>query len=373
MNPGRHLLAMLLLLALAETACGAPNNAVELESSTVPTSSPATDLPPTEDKDELIIAPIDEASFWNHSSLDSYRAEYIVTFDGFAEGEGVQGFMGYLIEETSNQPAQHYLFEFEGYDLDDTSLMISELYATDDRIYAKLGIEEDWLSFPGASFDDFRGFVVLPLDIFDLVTNGPRYLDPEPVNGVMCWHYMFGQTTSQVSSIAEAYFKSDIWNAVDGGYVVKIDNIYEGTFSEELKGSSLEIEGTIQFIFNLWDVNQEFALVLPPAAAQAADFSLDCLSRGMEWSQEFIALPDDVAIGFADHATVTACTALSIEEARDFMLEELQGKGWVLDAEPRQDIDIFSGIFYKGGEILSLSIGSIEGVEDLTRIFLDLR
>lgn len=273
--------AIVLLLGLAGLACNTSLDQTQTNGDAdgpdpVEDSSSGIALPPENTAPPFEIATIIQGDLWNLGGLASYRSDYVVTFDGFAQGEAVQGSMSLLLEVTSDPPAQHFLMDLEGYDLGETSLVNTEMYILDESIYINLGFEEEWMTFPGSSIESMQETLLLPQNFVDLPPAAPRSLLPESVNGVMSWHYKIDDANFQVASAVYDTMKADVWVAVDGGYLVKMDATFSGSFGE---GSAFLDRGTIQFLFNLLTINQVFTITLPPAALQATDFDLDDLGK----------------------------------------------------------------------------------------------
>ena len=377
MKSGSTLIVPVLTLAIAGLACISPldqgQNEIEIESSS---SSPAAEdkssvieLPPADDEAQYEIAPIIRAGLWNPANLTSYRSDYVITFDGVSGGENIQGSMSFLMEITTDPPAQHILMDFEGYDFGAESPTNIELYVLDDTLYANMGIEQGWILLPGAGFAAMREGLFLPEEMIDLPAEARRSLLPETVNGVISWHYRIDESNFQADSTVYDSMLADAWVAVDGGYLVKMDATFSGSFLESGGQGSFLDEGTIQFIFNLLDVNQGFRIELPAAALQAGDFALDDLISIGEWSREDIPLPTDAIIAFSTPQLVEAETALSVEAARDFMVAQLQANAWLQEGEPYGDTDSYFANYYKGDEALSLAINN---VDQRTSIFIIL-
>jgi len=363
MKPSRILFIVVLVLGLAGLACNSQldqgQNEIGIDSSSSSDdNSSAIELPPAEDESQFEIAPITQRGLWTPEELTSYRADYVITFDGFSDGEGIQGSMSFLMEVTTDPPAQHFLMDFEGADFGDERLTNAEFYIINDTLYANMGSEEGWISLPGASSAAVQDALFFPQEMIDLPQEASRKLLPETVNGVLSWHYMIDETNFQIDSAVYDSMKADAWVAVDGGFLVKMDATFSGSFIEGGEGSSFLDEGTFQFIFNIMDVNQDFQIELSPDAMQAADFAFDGLLDSGEWSREDIPLPEDAAIGFAGPSMVEAATALSVEAARDFMIAQLQANAWIQDGEPYGDTNTYFANFSKGDEVLSLAINS---------------
>ncbi len=354
------LLVAIFALVLSTLACslfGGDDNGTDsgsTEATQVVIEQPAATATP-----EFEEGTIDLDSIWNTMDIRSYRGDFIMSFDGTSGGEEVNGSVTMSIEFISDPPTQHMTMSLEGYDIDPELAGFDsfEFYIVEDMAYMYLGAEAGWMAFPNDPEDSISNEFMSYQDFVDLPEKAKRKLLPENVNGVMAWHYVIDEEdlVEEIGTYDE--ISADAWIAVDGGYLVKMDITMSGSFTSEELGDQPIDEGTMHIVFNMYDVNDDFTIELPPEAAAAEPFTFDeDFMSGGEWTREDVPLPEDAEIDFAMEGMVSAYTNLSYEEALEFMLAQLEANGWVVDGEPWETEDSYWADFVKGGETLSLMI-----------------
>jgi hypothetical protein len=226
-----------------------------------------------------------------------------------------------------------------------------------DTAYLSLGDETGWLALPNDSEDSITDEFMSYQDFVDLPEKAKRKLLPENVNGVMAWHYVIDKDDLEEELGTYDDMSADVWIAVDGGYMVKMDITMSGSFNtEDLSDQPID-EGTMSIVFNMHDVNGDFTIDLPPEAVEAESFTFDDdMFGGGEWTREDAPLPDDAEVDFAMEGMVSAYTNLSFEDALAFMLTQLEANGWVIEGEPWESEDSYWADFVKEAETLSLMI-----------------
>lgn len=325
------------------------------------------DQPDATETPEFEEGTIDLDSIWDTMDIQSYRGDFTMTFDGTKDGENINGSITMTIEHTSQPPAQHLFMTIEGYEIDPEleGFDTFEFYVMEDMAYMNMGMGVGWMAFPNDPEDSISDEFMIYEDFVDLPEKANRKLLPENVNGVMAWHYVIDEDdlTDEFGEYDEV--SADVWIAVDGGYLIKMDFTMSGSFTTDELGDQPIDEGTMSMVFNMLDVNSDFTIELPPDAAAAEPFTLDDdLFGDGEWTREDVPLPDDAEIDFAMEGMVTAYTNLSYEEALDFMLTQLEANGWTIEGEPWETEDSYWGQFVKEGETLDLSIDpAFDGTE----------
>ena len=354
--------ASLLIAALAcSTPFGGDDSDVETESDTGAVEATAVPQSAATDAPEFEQAQIDALQLWDSSDITSYKGEFIISFDGFTAGESTQGSMNMLMEMTTDPLAQHFILNLEGIDLGEEAegfeLTDMEFFMIEDTMYANMGMGLGWLKFPGMTVDDFEDSVLLPEEFIDLPPTANRKLLPETVNGVSCWHYVIDDPSMFDETDQFDTFEADAWVAVDGGYLVKLELSATGTFSDEFnEGISLE-EGSMEIVFNLLSINEDFTIELPEEALAAEDFGFgEDLLGDQEWTREDVPLPEDAQIDLVMDGTVFFFTDLTVQETADYMTEQLEANGWAAVGEPFSSPDSFIGDFSKEAETLTLMI-----------------
>jgi hypothetical protein len=343
------LLVVVFSLILSSFACSilGGKDADNGDTGAVPTEAP-----------EFEEATIDKESIWNTMDIKSYRGDFTMTFDGTKEGEVVNGSVTMNIEVTSEPSAQHMSMGMEGYDMDPELAGFDrfEFYLVEDTVYMNLGLEDGWIALPNDPDDSVSDEFMSYQDFVDLPDKAKRKLLPENVNGVMAWHYVIDEDDLEELGTYDE-ITADVWIAVDGGYVVKMDFTMSGSFTAEDLGDQPIDEGTMHIIFNMHDVNSDFTIELPPEAAAAEPFSFDeDLFGGGEWDREDVPLPEDAEVDFAMEGMLSANTNLSFDDALAFMLTQLEANGWVIEGEPWESENSYMGDFTKEGESLNLMV-----------------
>lgn len=354
------LLVVILSLILSSFACSLFGGGDEDDgdTGTTPTEVTSGGQTPTE-ASEFEEATIDQESIWNMMDIQSYRGDFLMTFDGTYNDEPINGSMSMEIEFTKEPPAQAISMNIEGYEIDPALGGMSDIqfYIMGDTAYMNLGMEDGWISFPNDPEDSMSDQFISFQDFVDLPDKAKRKLLPENVNGVMAWHYVVDEDDLEDEFGTYDEMSADLWIAVDGGYMVKMDVSMTGTFNADEFGDQIIDEGTMTIVFNIRDVNEDFTIELPEEAASATDFGLgDGLFGGGEWDREDAPLPDDAEIDFAMEGMVSAYTNLGYDDALEFMLTQLEANGWVLSGEPWEYEDSYMGDFIKDGETLNLMI-----------------
>jgi len=360
----RHffLLVALFSLVLASLSCSLLGGGDEDQDTDTGSTEPTQvvlDQPAATETPEFEEGTIDLDSIWNTMDIKSYRGDFTMTFDGTSDGEMVNGSATIAIEYIADPPAQHMTMSLEGYDVDPelAGLNSFEFYVMGDTAYLSLGDESGWLAFPNDSEDSITDEFMSYQDFVDLPEKAKRKLLPENVNGVMAWHYVVDKNDLEEGLGTYDEMSADVWIAVDGGYMVKMDVTMSGSFTSEDLGDQPIDEGTMSIVFNMHDVNGNFTIELPPEAAEAESFSFDDdMFGGGEWTRQDAPLPDDAEIDFAMEGMVSAYTNLSFEDALAFMLTQLEANGWVIEGEPWESEDSYWADFVKEAETLSLMI-----------------
>jgi hypothetical protein len=342
-------------------------------------TKPESDQPPvvtqpesdqSSDPDEFEEGVIDPLSLWDMGDIQSYRGDFTMMFDGTSELGQVNGSIIMHIESTYDPPRHHTTMKMDGYDLDlgwaDFSSF--EFYIVEDTMYFNYGNGGDWIPLPSDLEDLFSEEFVSPENFIDFPEKAMRRWQPEDVNGVKAWHYVldegyFSEKYNQYDDVT-----GDIWIAVDGGYVVKVDVSLTGTFSPNKFGDQPIDQGTIRYSYSLRDVNANFAIQLPGETASVENSppsentpvpedtpSSDGQDEDVILVREDIPLPPDAKINNASGSNITATTQLSFEDAVEFFQTQLPAYGWTLQWE-NHGSGIYNGGFVKGGESLTLNL-----------------
>jgi len=370
------LLVVIFSLILSSFACSLFGDKDEGNGDTVtaPTAQADSDQPDP-DAPEFEEATIDKDSIWNTLNIKSYRGNFTMTFDGTSDGEQTNGSMTMEIEFTSEPPAQHMSMTIDGYDLEPEMEGFSEIefYIIGDTGYMNLGMEDGWISFPNDPTDSVSDEFISYQDFVDLPDKAKRKLLPENVNGVMSWHYVIDEDDLEEGFSRYDEMDADLWIAVDGGYMVKMELTTTGTFIPDELGEQIIDEGIMTVVFNMRDVNKNFTIELPEEAASATDFGFDeDMFGGGEWTREDAPLPVDAEIDFAMEGMVSATTNLAFADALEFMLTQLEANGWAIEGEPWESEASYMGDFVKEGETLNLMVNPASDGTDHVSILMTI-
>jgi hypothetical protein len=368
------LLMAIISLAFASLACSVfggddAGNGKELESPQATQSDndrppeatqPNSDQPPgATEASEFEEASIDASSIWVFRDIQSYRGDFTWSFDGTSGSDPANGSITMTVEFTSAPPAQHTIINLDGYDLDLEygDLSSIEFYTMEDTTYLNFGMGDGWISIPNDLDDSFSEGIISYEDFVDLPERSRRKLLPENVNGVTAWHYVLDEGDFLEGFTTYDEVSGDVWIAVDGGYIVKIDISMTGTFAPDIIHHQPIDQGTMKISFNLRGVNENFTIKLPQEADSANDSPLPDEPGGDGgWARQDVPLPDDAEINNASEDNVTAQTQLSFEETVEFFQTQLQANGWVAEWENYGVTEIYNGGFVKGAESLTLNL-----------------
>ncbi len=367
------ILLVILCLVCSSLACSLLNLGKDGEEASQPTEESPSG-PTQEPAAEFETAPLDELTAFDTSKIKSYRGEMTMSFDGSSNGKTVNGSVFMTIEMTSEPKASHFTMKMEGDSFDGEEILPEmEFYIVGDKMYTNLGGEGGWMVLPAESDESINDAFFSYQDIADLPPNAQRKLLPESVNGVMCWHYVFDESDFPPEAREFDSMSAELWVSVDDGYVVKMDLTASGAFNQtEGEFQSMD-EGTMHIIFDMKDVNQNFTIELPPEAASAEELDLGGdLLGDMTWEREDVPLPEDAEIVYTYEQMVTAYTLLSVEEARDFMLTQLEANGWTFNTVIYEEDDSYMADFTKGDETLTIMIDVAEDEGQKTSIYISI-
>jgi hypothetical protein len=369
-----HLFVAVLSLAFATFACsmfGGDDVADSTHIEAPPANQPVS-VQPTEatqpDRDqpaEAAEAPeyeegnMDTASLWDMGDLQSYRCDFSVNFDGASGSDPASSSLTMSIEYTSNPPVQHTIIHLDGFDLDLEygDLPSIEFYTMEETTYVSFGMEGGWISIPNDLDNPFSEKLISYDDFVDLPERASRKLLPENVNGVTAWHYVLDEDDFLEEFTTYNEVSGDVWIAVDGGYMVKMDVSITGTFAPDIIRHQPIDQSTMEVSFNLRDVNENFTIESPHETASTVNTPVpdEPVIYGA-WARQDVPLPEDAYINTAGGDNVTAQTQLSFEEVVEFFQTQLPANGWDVGRETYAGSEMYNGLFEKGEEILTLNL-----------------
>lgn len=349
------LLAMLLVGALALSACQqapatteapAPTTAPDQPPPDPPTEPPPDTpsqqptTPPTQPPDQPETPPDAPVTFSDVTTgldtLSSYRADFTFSFDGIEDGAPIQQTMTWFQEFTQNPPAQHLEFTSPVSGVGDGGLF--SLYTIEGQNYIITGetcivtpADEDLGSSLAFTPNDFLGGF-----------GSETFLGIEQVNGVTASHY-------SANPPATAFFGGltaanvEFWVA-EGGYMVKLIMQATGSSGGFFGATGSDTNGTVTMEYNVRDVNQPITIVVPDGCAGGA--------------------PDDVPVmldaanlsSFGSLITYTSASPFDVVE--DFYRTQMAANGWTLSPAETAVEGLLILSYTKDSRSLSLTVTS---------------
>jgi len=281
--------------------------------------------------------------------------------------------MTMLMELTTDPLASHVTMTTEGMDMGELGDTFNiEMYIIDEKIYMTGFLGDSWMVMSDESSDFTDDMFVDPEEFVDAPPQAWRAPDPEMINGVSTWHYAFDEEDVMEfapESVEDLEFDSmivDMWVAVDGGHMVRMEATMEGIKSTANEDMGLP-EGEVHqmhMVYNVLEINTPFTIELPPEAANAEPFDpLGILGEMDEVDDEMLEnlpLPDDAEITFSVAGMLQAETSWSFDETKDWMFAELAALGWVVDTEFGSAADGYMAFFNMGEKSLSLTLTETE-------------
>lgn len=241
------------------------------------------------------------------AELSSYTATLTLNYDGTRDGNAEKWSKTYVMLATQDPAARQLTIETVGETSNPGAVFMAEMDGMD---YEKLG-EEVCSSTPieqGNSLSDrlqpaaFLNFVV-----------GADEAGSDTVNDVAANHYAFDELALGQQDVTES--TGELWVATEGGYVVKYLLSSEG--KSDFFGEG--IEGTINFDYELTDVNQPVEIKLPT----------DCPPGLVDAPP----LPDAKNVVNAG-GVLTFTTATGLSDAVAFYQKQLPDLGWIAQGDP---------------------------------------
>jgi len=277
------------------------------------------------------------AQFTGVTSLDklsSYRANFVMVFDGKSGDQPAKGEVKALLEQTKTPPARHLTMDMSGTITEETGgVNALEVYIIDDKVYMKNAMmgSDNWISFSGSDAAAFADGFFTPQEQLEVPDTAECDAQPVTVNGVQATHCTFNQKDMGSSDATFESGQGEAWVATEGNYIVKLSFKAEG-YRPATPGEDGSFDfGSVSFDYNVTDINGDFTITLPEEAAQASDVGATGggESGGGESGQAggipVYADAEDVAnLG----QFVTYSTPAAIEDVLAFYREEMTGAGW---------------------------------------------
>jgi hypothetical protein len=222
-----------------------------------------------------------------------------------------------------------------------------EMYIIGDKTY--INVMGMWLQTPSSDSTDSLGDTLL-MTSDDVLKNAKsaKYEGRETVNGVDTKHYSFDETGLQATELAGSKVdqaKGDIWVAVDGNYIVKMDTTMFGADMSvpAETGNETLADGSMHMVMDVTGVNQSITIEVPSEALQAGQ------------PPEDIPIADDAAGLTNAFGVISYTTAKTAQEIHDFYKAEMPINGWT-EASDQAYGDVFSMEYTKVGSKASITI-----------------
>ncbi len=307
------------------------------------------------------------------NTLKSYRATTTIDTSGTASGQPVQATTTIKAEYTSNPPASHLSVSstsngqptgtpFELYDVNSTEYV---------------NYQGSWSTVPtgsaSSSIDLLSGDAVLKNTCSAWTNAGTT-----DVSGVKATEYKLngnaalscpGLKTSFGNGATITKASGDVFLAVDGNYIVKMEITLEGTnlqlISTASNGTPTTMDkGTEAITYVLSDVNQSFTIQLPAAAQKAANPSSALPSD--------IPAPADAKLTGNFGGYIILSTGDTVQQATDFYKSAMVKDGWTAGAVTQTAVGTDLE-FTKGSQAADIIIGSNPATPGATTININVR
>jgi hypothetical protein len=285
------------------------------EEEAAPTKEKEEAAPTKEKEEEAAPAADGEPSLADlnfSSGLDTfsaYRSSLNVSVDGTSDetGDPVTANADILVEHIVDPQTLHVNMNVEGFGTGEEGALAIEIFDVDGTTYmnSPLLTEGQWMAVPseGDSSEMLDSFS--PEEFAKIPETATLDPDPVEVNGVETYHYSFDETT--LPAEGEEQIESatgDLWVAVDGNYIVKYELTATGSFPGD--GQQGPFTGDISILYELSDINGDFAITPPDEALEAESMgdmapgkgTTDGTTEGTTETGETAAAGDEVAIDF---------------------------------------------------------------------------
>jgi hypothetical protein len=229
-----------------------------------------------------------------------------------------------------------------------------EIYQVEGMQYMQMG--EQWISTPVTDTSTLgaQGLVsgedVLNEDC------GWKKQGKESLDGISVQHWSLPESgAKQCFQSIKVYDQGeitaaggDLYLAVDGNYVAKMDLYFEGTglsmFGGTTEGAIID-EGRSDISYTMSDVNQPFTIEVPEAALQASALPED------------IPLPPDAEAASQMFGMISFSSSSTPQQISEFYQAEMPGYGWTA-GEVQEFGGVYTLAFTKEGKKASFMISA---------------
>jgi hypothetical protein len=233
-------------------------------------------------------------------SLDSYRSHLRMTFESATGSEEDQWTVEMDMEYVRDPFAQRIVVRGGGVGAGEEGL---ESIQIGDQQYAVFGDQCISTSTGDGEAMDMEIFELD--DIMGGLENARRVRPDETVNGILCRHYVFDETSIAWTVLARA--EGEAWIAVDGDYVVKY------TMEAEGRNPASQEEGHVEWEYQVRDVNAPITIE-PPAGCETT-------------ASEFPIMPDATNMSTFG-GMVNYESSSSFDDVLAFYQEQMEAEGW---------------------------------------------
>jgi hypothetical protein len=334
----------------------------------VPTKTPLA--PPTVVPTPALPESLDSSKLVALNSFDSYRSTTTISSSGTQAGKQVQETTTIKEEYIKNPFAHHMLVTTTG-TAEATGPTTFELYTVEGTEYLNMG--GTWTSAPAAAAG--AGLNLISGDKVLQKTCGWTKSGTVDVAGIQTADYKLSagavatcpdiQTLFGQGTITQA--SGDVYIAVDGNYVVKIDITFQGTNLQVMGSTSTSTtldQGTEQMQYALSDVNKSFTIEVPAEAKQAAALpsGLPVPTPGGQTGAlpSDIPAPSDAQLTANVGGVVILSSASTAQQVSDFYKAEMPKNGWTAGTESQMPYG-YSLTFTKGGRTATIVITGAAG------------
>lgn len=231
-------------------------------------------------------------------NLDSYRTYFEMTFEGTTDSGAEQWVFEMNTEYVRDPFAQRILFQ------SDDAQGSFEIIQIGDQQYILFGDGQCMSSSIGE--EDVMDMEIFdPEEVIGGLDNLNRVLPDETVNGILCRHYTFDE--SSIFWTGLSYVEGEVWIAVDGDYVVRYVMQAEGI------DPTSQQEGYIEWEYEVRDVNTSITIE-PPPSCEAAE-------------SDFPIMPDATNMTTMG-GMVMYESASSFDDVLAFYQEQMPANGW---------------------------------------------
>jgi hypothetical protein len=343
-------------LVFAGMACNVLGREVPLEDTTIPVVQNEGKSGDTT-RESIEIASIDLTRVWKSIGLNSYRSDFLMESRFNADSDSYDLVVQSHFDVTKEPNAQYIssthqnkIYSPEGSSFD------SEIYIIDGIAYFRSNIlGDEWSASKGDLVDALSEVLVSPQDYVFIPEKAQRKPNPEMINGISCWHYFYDETAFEDQNLHYRKMNTDLWIAVEGGYIVRSETEAYGGIERENLSFNLPENAISHTTFNMTDFNADFTILLPPEAAEAevSDLFSDLDS---EWTRDDVPFPEETEIEYSFEDSISLQTSWTVQRTKDFMLSQMQANGWVLEMEHLNSEDCYMGDYSKDKDFLTLSI-----------------